>query len=75
MHIDGAWTGSASGERMTAHSPANGEPIGSVPEGSRYDVQRAVAAANAAAHAWAGRTPFERAAAMEQNRGEYRSPP
>ena len=66
MYVAGAWVESESGSRMDATSPATGETIGSVPEGTRADAQRAIAAANAAANDWARRSPFERAAAMER---------
>jgi len=65
MYIDGAWVDSESGARMEAVSPSTGEIIGTVPEGTRGDVQRAVVAANAAQPAWAARSPFERAEALE----------
>ena len=66
MVIGGAWAESESGARMEASSPATGESLGTVPEGTRADVQRAVAAANAAWRDWAARSAFERAAAMER---------
>jgi acyl-CoA reductase-like NAD-dependent aldehyde dehydrogenase len=66
MHIGGAWVESDSGATMTATSPATGETIGSVPEGTRDDARRAIAAANAAARDWAARSAFERAEAMER---------
>ena len=66
MYVAGAWVESGSGARIVATSPATGEGIGSVPEGTRDDAQRAIAAANAAAREWAGRSAFERAAAMER---------
>ena len=66
MFVGGAWTGAASGETFTAFSPATGEAIGEVPQGGREDAQRAIAAANGAADAWARLTPFERAAAMHR---------
>src|SRR5439155_16940846 len=52
--------------RMEATSPATGTSLGTVPEGTRADAQRAIAAANAAARDWAARSAFERAAAMER---------
>jgi acyl-CoA reductase-like NAD-dependent aldehyde dehydrogenase len=64
--IGGAWAESESGARMEATSPATGESLGTVPEGTRADVQRAVAAANAASRGWAARSAFERAGAMER---------
>jgi acyl-CoA reductase-like NAD-dependent aldehyde dehydrogenase len=66
MHIRGVWVESDSGATMTATSPATGETIGSVPEGTRDDARRAIAAANAAARDWAARSAFERAEAMER---------
>ncbi|MDQ3766562.1 MAG: aldehyde dehydrogenase family protein [Actinomycetota bacterium] len=65
MHIAGSWT-NGTNARMEAVSPATGEIIGTVPEGSRRDVQRAIAAANEAWPDWAARSPFERAASMER---------
>jgi acyl-CoA reductase-like NAD-dependent aldehyde dehydrogenase len=64
MFVDGAWGGAASGETFTADSPATGEAIGEIPQGSREDAQRAIDAANRAADAWARLTAFDRAAAM-----------
>jgi acyl-CoA reductase-like NAD-dependent aldehyde dehydrogenase len=69
MYVAGAWVESESGERIEATSPATGEAIGSVPEGTRDDARRAIATANAAARDWAGRSAFERAAAMERVAG------
>ena len=64
MVIGGAWVDSDA--RLAATSPATGETIGSVPEGTREDAQRAVAAANEAWRGWAALSAFERAAAMER---------
>ena len=66
MYIGGDWAESESGTRMPAASPVTGETIGSVPEGTRADAQRAIAAANAASRDWAARSAFERAAACER---------
>ncbi|MEO8290639.1 MAG: aldehyde dehydrogenase family protein [Gaiellaceae bacterium] len=66
MFIAGEWVDSDSGERMEATSPATGESIGSVPEGTREDAERAIAAANAAWREWAARSAFERAAVLER---------
>src|SRR5258706_2430915 len=64
MFLDGAWTSSLSGETFTADSPATGEAIGEVPQGSRDDARLAIGAANRAADTWAGATAFERAGFM-----------
>jgi acyl-CoA reductase-like NAD-dependent aldehyde dehydrogenase len=66
MFVDGAWTGAATGETFTADSPATGEAIGEIPQGSREDAQRAIDAANRASDAWARLTAFDRAAAMHR---------
>ena len=66
MFIGGAWVDAANGATFDATSPSTGAVIGSVPEGSRADAQRAIDAANAAAPAWAGLSAFDRAAAMRR---------
>jgi acyl-CoA reductase-like NAD-dependent aldehyde dehydrogenase len=66
MVIGGAWADSESGARFEATSPATGEMLGTVPEGTREDARRAIAAANAARRDWAARSAFERAAALER---------
>ena len=66
MHVGGQWVESESGARTESTSPATGETIGSVPEGTREDARRAIAAANAAARDWAARSAFERAAALNR---------
>jgi succinate-semialdehyde dehydrogenase/glutarate-semialdehyde dehydrogenase len=66
MFVDGAWTGSLSGETFTAESPATGEAIATVPKGDRHDAQLAIGAANRASDAWSHATAFERAAAMHR---------
>ena len=66
MFVDGAWTGSLSGETFTAESPATGEAIATVPKGDRHDAQLAIGAANRAAESWSRATAFERAAAMHR---------
>jgi succinate-semialdehyde dehydrogenase/glutarate-semialdehyde dehydrogenase len=66
MYVAGAWVESESGERLEATSPATGETIGTVPAGTRDDVRRAVAAANASWPGWAALSAFERARACER---------
>lgn len=66
MYVAGEWTASESASRMEATSPATGEVIGTVPEGTRENVRRSVAAAAEAWPAWAARSAFERAVAMER---------
>ncbi len=66
MHVGGEWTAGGSGVLMKATSPSTGEPTGTVPEGTREDVRRAIAAANDAWPGWAARPAFERSAAMDR---------
>jgi acyl-CoA reductase-like NAD-dependent aldehyde dehydrogenase len=66
MYLGGAWVESESGARAESTSPATGETIGTVPEGTRDDARRAIAAANAASRDWAARSAFERAHALER---------
>jgi acyl-CoA reductase-like NAD-dependent aldehyde dehydrogenase len=64
MYVAGGWGAGESEARMEATSPATGERIGTVPEGTRADVKRAIAAANEAWSGWAALSAFERSAAM-----------
>ncbi|MFL5910004.1 MAG: aldehyde dehydrogenase family protein [Gaiellaceae bacterium] len=66
MFIAGEWAVAESGETFEAESPATGERIGVVQKGGREDAQRAIAAANEAAPAWARLSPFERAAMLNR---------
>jgi acyl-CoA reductase-like NAD-dependent aldehyde dehydrogenase len=66
MMIGGAWADSDLGARTEAVSPATGEVIGTVPDGTRSDAERAIAAANAAWRDWSARSAFERAVALER---------
>jgi succinate-semialdehyde dehydrogenase/glutarate-semialdehyde dehydrogenase len=66
MWIGGAWVDADGGATFEATSPATGEVIGTVPEGSRADARRAIEAANQAAAAWAARSAFDRAAALRR---------
>jgi succinate-semialdehyde dehydrogenase/glutarate-semialdehyde dehydrogenase len=66
MHIGGEWVESESGGNLEATSPATGEVIGTFPEGTREDAERAIAAANATWRDWAARSAFERASALER---------
>jgi succinate-semialdehyde dehydrogenase/glutarate-semialdehyde dehydrogenase len=66
MYVDGAWVAASGDERFEATSPSTGETIATVPSGTRADAERAVEAASAAFPAWARRSPFDRAAALER---------
>ncbi len=66
MWIGGEWVVAEGGATFEATSPSTGAIIGTVPEGTRADAQRAIDAANAAAPGWAASSAFDRAAAMKR---------
>jgi acyl-CoA reductase-like NAD-dependent aldehyde dehydrogenase len=66
MWIGGAWTDASDDATFEATSPSTGAVIGTVPEGTREDAQRAIMAARDAAPAWGRLSPFDRAAAMRR---------
>ncbi len=66
MYVAGEWSTGGSDARIEATSPATGEKIGTVPEGDRDDVRRAIDAANEAWPLWAALSAFERAATMNR---------
>jgi acyl-CoA reductase-like NAD-dependent aldehyde dehydrogenase len=69
MFVDGEWIASESGASLDAASPSTGEVFGTVPDGTRDDVRRAVGAANRACPGWAGLSAFDRSAAMRRIAG------
>lgn len=62
MYIDGEWCQSEGGKTYEAMNPATGESVGLVPEGTRKDAQRAIAAAREAQRSWARVPTWDRAA-------------
>jgi hypothetical protein len=66
MYVDGVWGPSESSARLDAWSPVTGAKIGTVPDGTRSDVRRAIAADDAASHASSRASAFERARLMER---------
>ncbi len=68
LFIGGEWVKPASTKRIEAISATTEEVIGSVPEGSPADIDRAVAAARKAMKdsAWAKASPADRSAAMHR---------
>jgi aldehyde dehydrogenase (NAD+) len=59
--INGRWAQPAAGQYFETINPATKAVLASVAQGSKTDVDAAVAAANAAAPVWAGLTPHARA--------------
>jgi succinate-semialdehyde dehydrogenase/glutarate-semialdehyde dehydrogenase len=66
MFVNGAWAEALTGETFDAESPVTGAKIGVIQKGDREDAQRAIAAANDAAPAWARLSAFERAAVLNR---------
>jgi aldehyde dehydrogenase (NAD+) len=64
LFIDGAWVPSSGKGTMTVVDSTTEEPMGTIPEGTVEDVDRAVAAARRAFPAWAETPVAERAALM-----------
>ena len=60
LFIDGQDTPSADGRRFEVRSPHDGAPVASVAAATAADVDRAVAAAQAAFLAWSALTAYER---------------
>src|SRR5436305_9141518 len=61
VYIGGQWVAPAGAGMIYMDNPSTEEPMGSVPEGSAQDVQRAVIAAQEAFPKWS-QTPVERRA-------------
>ncbi|HEX4867007.1 MAG TPA: aldehyde dehydrogenase family protein [Acidimicrobiales bacterium] len=61
IYIDGAWVASAGSGSIDVYDSTNGEVIGSIPNGSAADVDKAAKAAAAAFSEWSAKTPEERA--------------
>ena len=61
MYIGGQWVESESGKRFEAYNPATSEVIATLPEGTRLDAQRAIAAASENKHKIASMSVWDRA--------------
>ncbi|MFC4051394.1 aldehyde dehydrogenase family protein [Actinomadura syzygii] len=61
LYIDGAWTSPQGGGVIAVENPATEETLGTVPEGTAEDADRAVRAARAALPAWSATSYAERA--------------
>lgn len=65
LYIDGKWTDSSGSERIEVENPATRKIIGSVPRGTKEDVDKAVAAAKKAFPHWAGLPAAERSGILK----------
>lgn len=61
IYIDGAWVSSTGTGTIDVFASATDEVVGTIPEGTAEDVDRAVSAAQAAFPAWSQTSPEERA--------------
>jgi len=66
MLIDGEMVAERNGDWITSVSPANGQPVGRVPAGTKAHVDRATQAALAAQPAWAALSIWERGAKLRE---------
>ena len=64
--IGGRWRAATGGATLPAVSPATGEELGQIADGTRADAQDAVAAAAGAFGGWSGETAFARARALHR---------
>ncbi len=73
LYVGGAWTAPASDRRIPVVSPHSGQPIGSTPEATEQDVDRAVEAARRAFDhgPWPRTDPAERLAAVRRFADAY----
>ena len=65
-YVAGEWVDAADGATLAVTNPARGDVIAHVPDLTRADAARAIAAADKARHEWAARTGKERAAILRK---------
>lgn len=65
-YVAGAWIDAADGKTFAVMNPARGDVVGYVPDLTREDAARAIAAADTARRDWAARTAKERAGVLRK---------
>ncbi|MCW1918335.1 NAD-dependent succinate-semialdehyde dehydrogenase [Rhodobacter sp. KR11] len=65
-YVAGEWVEAADGKTFAVTNPARGDVIAHVPDLTRADAARAIAAADKARHGWAAHTGKERAAILRK---------
>jgi succinate-semialdehyde dehydrogenase/glutarate-semialdehyde dehydrogenase len=65
--IGGQWVEAAEGGRFDVTDPATGEPVGSVPDAARADVEAAIDAASEALEGWRSLAAIERARILRRS--------
>jgi acyl-CoA reductase-like NAD-dependent aldehyde dehydrogenase len=73
LHIRGGDRPASDGARIHLHSPATGEPIGSVPRATPADLDAAVLAASEAFRTWSTLTAYEREKAIRKATAHVRT--
>ncbi|MCG2623067.1 aldehyde dehydrogenase family protein [Arthrobacter sp. I2-34] len=73
MLVDGQWVAASNGATIDVVNPATGEIIGTVPEASEADVDRAVEAAVRAQRVWEQTSALARAAVMHEFAAKVRA--
>jgi acyl-CoA reductase-like NAD-dependent aldehyde dehydrogenase len=66
MLIDGSWVDSVSAKEIPVENPGNRQIVGSIPQGSAEDVDRAVKAAACAFPCWSRTIPRERGRMLQK---------
>lgn len=66
MYIDGKWVEAEGGKYFSTYSPASGETIGRIPEGSRNDAVKAIHAARRAAESFRDVSVWERSELLKR---------
>ncbi len=66
LHIDGAWTGAASGKTLAVMNPATGEANGTVAHADQPDLDRALAATERGFAVWRRMSAFDRSKLMRR---------
>jgi len=64
--VGGSWVDAASGKTFEVTNPARGDVIATLPDLSREEVAKAIAAAEESRHAWAARTGKDRAQVLRR---------
>ncbi|HET6264531.1 MAG TPA: NADP-dependent succinate-semialdehyde dehydrogenase [Usitatibacter sp.] len=65
-YVNGAWVDADSHKRITVDNPADGSPVGAVPEMGAAETKRAIEAAEAALPAWRALTGKERSVVLRK---------
>ena len=65
--VGGRWVEAESGDRFEVTDPATGDPVGSVPDAGRADVEAAIDAAAAALEGWRSLAAIERARILRRS--------